>query len=112
MEAYSYGQLEQATARSIQRRGDQIKPEDEALVVTAMMAAQQIEVDIAAGGQQAAKAIYMIPHFKGVLADLGCTAPGRMALGGDSNKGREGKPGAVANNEIAARRAKLRGRGA
>lgn len=104
-------------ARSIAARGDVITEADSAMVQVALLVAYQLEKEFLAGGERATKAVYMVPHFKNLMTDFGCLPAARAELDALLKRLKEtgSEPGPEdkeVKNEIAARRARLRGRGA
>lgn len=72
--------LVESVARAVAARGAEVKPEDQAAVDLALRYALQIDQGVAAGGQNATKALYLGPHLLKTLGDLGCTPAGRLAM--------------------------------
>ncbi|KAA8723003.1 terminase small subunit [Corynebacterium phocae] len=101
--------LAASVARSVAARGQDIRPEDEAVIDLAMRYGHQIDSGIAAGGQSATKALYLGPHLLKTLNELGCTPAARNPRAAETDDG--GVAPEVAN-ELAARRKRYRGRGA
>ncbi|MGY0887106.1 terminase small subunit [Corynebacterium aurimucosum] len=100
--------LAASVARSVAARGDSVTPADQAVVDLALRYAHAIDKGVETGGQAATKALYLGPHLTKTLETLGCTPSGRGVKVADE-PGPEDK---AVKNEIAARRARLRGRGA
>lgn len=113
--------LAASVMRAVQSRGDEVTDADGAAVDLALRYAHAIDAGIEAGGQAATKALYLGPHLMKNLAELGCTPAGRAAMTRGPRGNVDPNQGQVnaraygdenVKNDLAARRARLRGRGA